>query len=444
MTARHDKWIVVLLILLIIIGLTAVYSSTSVLSPDLVDKYKKKGVELTQFFYLKRQLFTLMLGIIAMLVAYRLPADLLKKLSIPMLAVSMVCLLLVFTPLGVSAGGARRWLRLWPSVFQPSELVKLSMVIFMSWYLCAASYNKEKFSSFIMPIGVMGVFQIVFLKQPDFGAVMSLGIITLFMLLLSGTRLRYVFSLGLIAVPVLIKLVSEPYRWKRVVSFLDPWKDAQGSGFQLVQSFIALGSGGATGVGLGESKQKLAFLPEVHTDFIFSLIGEELGFIGASVVVLLFLLLFLRGMRVANRASDNFSYYLAFGISVMIAVQAIINFSVVTGMVPTKGLPLPFVSYGGSSLIINMTAIGILLNVSRGRRVQASAQVAESENAYHSRDDFQNDPARKARQMALADTRPKKKGSSPVHSWRYGPPARRPRLIWKADPMKRSSMGDDR
>lgn len=443
MTARHDKWIVVLLVLIIIVGLTAVYSSTSVLSPDLVEKYKKKGVELTQFYYLKRQLFTLVLGIFALLVAYRLPADLLKKLSIPLLVFAMMCLLLVFTPLGVSAGGARRWLRLWPSVFQPSELVKLSMVIFMSWYLSSAKYSKDKFSSFIMPIGVMGIFQVVFLKQPDFGAVMSLGILTLFMLLLSGTKLRYVFSLGIVAVPVLIKLITEPYRWKRVVTFLDPWKDAQGSGFQLVQSFIALGSGGATGVGLGESRQKLAFLPEVHTDFIFSLIGEELGFVGASVVVFLFLLLFLRGMRTANRAADNFSYYLAFGISIMIAVQAIINFCVVTGMVPTKGLPLPFVSYGGSSLIINMTAIGILLSVSKGRRPQSAASVIDVEETYHASSDAAESPRQKARQMAMSDVKSKKKSSSALNSWRYGPPAVRPKLIWKADPLKRG-RGDER
>lgn len=443
MTAKHDKWIVVLLVLIILVGLTAVYSSTSVLSPDLVEKYKKKGIELTQFYYLKRQLFTLVLGIFALLVAYRLPTHVLKKLSIPLLVFSMICLLLVFTPLGISAGGARRWLRLWPSVFQPSELVKLSMVVFMAWYLSSAKYSKDKFTSFIIPIGVMGIFQAVFLKQPDFGAVMSLGILTIFMLLLSGTKLRYVFSLGIIAVPVLIKLITEPYRWKRVVSFLDPWKDAQGSGFQLVQSFIALGSGGATGVGLGESRQKLAFLPEVHTDFIFSLIGEELGFIGATVVVLLFMSLFLRGMHTANRAADNFSYYLAFGISVMIAVQAIINFSVVTGMVPTKGLPLPFVSYGGSSLIINMTAVGILLSVSKGRRQRSVASIVDVEDAYQVVADTPENPRQKARQMAMSDVKPKKKSSSSMHSWRYGPPASRPRLIWKADTLKRG-RGDDR
>jgi cell division protein FtsW len=223
----------------------------------------------------------------------------------------------------------------------------------------------------------MAVFQIIFLKQPDFGAVMSLALLTISLLFISGIKLRYLLSLGALSIPVIIKLISEPYRWKRVAAFLDPWKDSQGSGFQLVQSFIALGSGGIRGVGLGESKQKLSFLPEVHTDFIFSLIGEEVGFIGAAFVVVLFTILFIRGIVITRKAKDPFAYYLAFGISIMIAIQAVINFAVVTGMVPTKGLPLPFISYGGSSLIVNMVAIGLLLNVSRTAGYKAEDQEKE-------------------------------------------------------------------
>ncbi|MBM4128629.1 MAG: hypothetical protein FJ243_00760, partial [Nitrospira sp.] len=178
---------------------------------------------------------------------------------------------------------------------------------------------------------------------------------------------RYLLFLAILALPVVFKLITEPYRLRRIISFLDPWKEPQGSGFQLVQSFIALGSGGLTGVGIGGSKQKLAYLPESHTDFIFSIIGEEFGFIGVSVVMLLFLLLFVRGMTIANRAKDRFAHFLAVGLSLMISLQALINFAVATGMVPTKGLPLPFISYGGSSLLVNMIAIGLLLNISKGR-----------------------------------------------------------------------------
>lgn len=361
----YDKYILVIVFLLIAIGILAVYSSTSVVSPDVLERYQKKGIVISQFAYLKKQLFTVFLGIFGMLLAYKAPLHWLKKMAIPILVVSFALLLLVFTPLGISAGGAKRWLRLWPSNFQPSELVKLSMVLFMAWYLSRSSYDKDRLLYFVVPICIMGVFQAVFLKQPDFGATMSLGIITVLMLFLSGARLRYLFALIMTGMPAVVWLIkSEPYRWKRFTAFLDPWKDYQGSGFQLVQSFIALGSGGLKGVGIGEGKQKLSFLPEVHTDFIYSLIGEEAGFIGALFVVLLFFCLFVRGVIIANKTTNQFSYYLSFGISIMIATQAIINFAVVTGMVPTKGLPLPFISYGGSSLIVNMIAAGLLLNVS--------------------------------------------------------------------------------
>jgi cell division protein FtsW len=372
-SAKGDKFILVVVALLIIIGLTAVYSSTAVMAPG---KGKAVAGEITQFAFLKKQLLTVCIGLVLMVAAYKVPLEHLRRLVIPLLLVALVALLLVFSPLGMSAGGARRWLRLWPSSFQPSELVKLSMVVFMAWYMSRTTYDRERFFAFVVPICIMGAFQIVFMMQPDFGATMSLAVLTITMLYLSGTRVRYLLSLGLLALPVVVKLMMEPYRLKRVVTFLDPWKDPQGSGFQLTQSFIAFGSGGLQGVGLGESKQKLAFLPEVHTDFIFSLIGEELGFIGAAVVVLLFFALFLRGFAIARKIDEPFAYYLAAGLSLMIAVQAAINFAVVSGLAPTKGLPLPFISYGGSSLVVNMIAAGLLLNVSRYRRAAAQADPA--------------------------------------------------------------------
>jgi cell division protein FtsW len=380
MRLKGDRWVLLIVLLLILIGLTAVYSSTSVITPDVVERYRKKGMIISQFGFLKKQMFTVLLGIIAMLIAYKIKLEHLKKMAVPLLIISIVCLVLVFTQLGISGGGARRWIKLWPSTFQPSELVKLSMVIFLAWYMSLSSYRKDRFLSFAVPVVIMGIFQVMFLKQPDFGAVISLGLLTISILFLSGIRLRYLFSLGILAVPVVFQLISEPYRWERIVAFLDPWKDAQGSGFQLVQSFIALGSGGIRGVGLGEGKQKLSFLPEVHTDFIFSMIGEELGFMGAVSVVLLFLILFLKGIAIAKKTTDSFSYYMCFGISMMIALQAVINFAVVTGMVPTKGLPLPFISYGGSSLIVNMTAIGLLLNVSKGSQTSVNSRLSFRSN----------------------------------------------------------------
>ncbi len=361
----HDRWLLLITAVLIIFGSIMIYSSTSVVTPLFARR------NISSFFYFRRHLFTVLMGVIFMCVAFRVPAETLKKAAIPLLAFSFILLVLVFIPrIGITAGGARRWIRLWPSTFQPSELVKLAMVIFLARYMSSPEYRTDSVISFLVPIAIMGLFQVVFLKQPDFGAAMSLCLLTVAMLVLSGISLRYVMMLGVLIVPVSVKLLMEPYRLKRILAFLDPWKDPQGSGFQLVQSFIALGSGGIRGIGLGESRQKLSFLPESHTDFIFSLVGEELGFIGAFVIVCLFLLLFIRGISIANRTKNPFGYYLASGLSMMIALQALINFCVITGLVPTKGLPLPFVSYGGSSLLVNMAAVGILLRLSKGEEVR--------------------------------------------------------------------------
>lgn len=369
----YDKWILVPTILLVLFGALMVYSSTSVITPALA----KRNV--TEFHYLQKHLFTLLLGFAVMLAAWRLRPGVLKRFSVPLLAVSLVLLLLVFVPgLGVSAGGARRWLRLWPSTFQPSELVKLAMVVFLARYMSIRDYDPGRFSYFLAPAAVMCVFQAIFLMQPDFGAAISLGVLALGMLYLSGTRMKYLLCLSALAVPVVIKLLMEPYRLKRVLIFLDPWKEARGRGFQLVQSLIAFGSGGLTGVGLGKSRQKLDFLPEVHTDFIFSIVGEELGFFAALSVVAAFALIFWRGIAIAGRAEDGFVRYLCFGLSMMVGLQALVNFSVATGMMPTKGLPLPFISYGGSALLVNMAAVGMLLGVSRPHRESGGDRLSEA------------------------------------------------------------------
>jgi cell division protein FtsW len=358
---RCDKWLLLTAVTLIGFGALMIYSSTSVVTPVL----SRRGV--TEFYYFKRHFLTILIGFIFMFIAYKMNLSFMKKSSVLLLVLSFVLLIFVFLPgIGVTAGGARRWIRLWPSTFQPSELVKLSMVIFLARYMSMPEYSPDSFKSFIKPICIMSVFQAAFLKQPDFGAAMSLAFLTFAMLFLSGVKLGYLASLSVLAVPVIIKLAMEPYRLRRIMSFLDPWEDAQGDGFQLVQSFIAFGSGGFTGIGLGSSKQKLAYLPESHTDFIFSIIGEEFGLIGVLLVIALFVFLFIKGISIAGRAKDRFVYYLAAGLSLMVALQTLINFAVTTGLVPTKGLPLPFVSYGGSSLLVNMAAIGILLNISKG------------------------------------------------------------------------------
>jgi cell division protein FtsW len=345
-------------LILVGIGTLMVYSSTALMS------MRKYG---GGFHYLWNHLFTVFVGITAMVILSRINYQKLRPLVYILLAVSLILVALVFVPgIGISGNGARRWLRLWPTTFQPSELAKIIMVLFLADYMDKNIHRMKDFRYGIMiPVGVMIVFQGIIMLQPDFGAVMNLGILTIGLLILGGARLSHIGALILFSLPaVYMLLVSSLYRMKRIMCFVDPWQDPFDCGFQLVQSFIAFGNGGFFGVGLGGSKQKLYFLPEVHTDFIFSLIGEELGLIGALSVLGVFLWLFIKGVQVSTRTGDPFSYLLAIGLTIMIGVQAIINFAVSTGLMPTKGLPLPFISYGGSALLVNMIAAGVLINIS--------------------------------------------------------------------------------
>ena len=363
---KPDRMLMVLVAALVLFGALMIYSSTSVVTIAMEKKHAT-----TSLFYFKRHMLTIILALFAGLAAYKAKPGLLGRLSPLLLVISMGLLLLVFTRFGISAGGARRWLRVWPSTFQPSELVKLAMVIFLAWYLSRDFFEPDRLGKVLLPVGIMAVFQAVFLKQPDFGGTLALGFITISMLFLAGARLRYLGMLLLGLLPAVYYLARKPYRWKRIISFLNPWADARGEGFQLVQSLIAFGRGGLGGVGLGKSMQKLSFLPEMHTDFIFSIIGEELGFFAAGLVVIAFCALFLRSVRIAGRMREKYHFLLAWGIALMIALPAFVNFCVVTGLMPTKGLPLPFISYGGSSLIVNLMAIGILLRLSKGEPVKA-------------------------------------------------------------------------
>ncbi len=369
---RADRWLLFIVLFLSFAGVVMVYSSTALL-PISRSGGVVAGDSDFQFIYLKKHVMTLLIAMFSMWFFYRISPGTLKKWSYPLLILSLLLLLCVFIPgLGVKINGARRWLRLWPSTFQPAELAKFAMVLSLAGYLSSTGYNRDSFKAFMKPLIVMIALQGIIMMQPDFGGAFTLGLITFSMLFLAGARIKFILiALGSL-LPLVIKLLMEPYRLERLLTFINPWKDPQGSGFQLVQSFIALGSGGLKGVGLGESRQKLSFLPEVNTDFIFSLIGEELGLIGVAVVLCLFIAFFIRGLKIAGKAQSPFSYYAAFGLTMMITMQALINISVVTGLVPTKGLPLPFISYGGSSLLVNFMAAGTLLRISRSDPEQYS------------------------------------------------------------------------
>jgi cell division protein FtsW len=361
-----DRALLVSVVCLLLFGILMVYSSTSVITPDSRSALKA-GREASQFLFLRKHLLYLLIGAVFMFIAYGLSPGRLHGSTYLLLAVAFAATALVFIPgIGMSINGARRWVRFWPSTIQPSEFAKLAMVVYLARYLSSPNFNPDSFVSFLKPLMVMGMFQFLFLKQPDFGAAMTLTLITFTMLFLSGVRKRYMLYTSALLIPLIVKLVMVPYRLKRILAFMNPWSDQQGSGYQLVQSLIALGSGGLTGKGIGESKQKLDFLPYINTDFIFSLMGEELGLIGVSIALTLFVVVFIKGLKIASRAPGTFHYYLGMGITYSIVYQMIINVAVVTGLAPTKGLPLPFISYGGSSLLVNMTSLGILLNLSKG------------------------------------------------------------------------------
>jgi cell division protein FtsW len=277
-------------------------------------------------------------------------------------------LVLLYVPgLGLMKGGARRWLRLGPIVAEPSELVKFALVFFLAEFL---SRRQERIREFkhgpLAAFLIVGPITLMILKQPDFGSTVMIALILFAMLFAAGARASHLAVAGSGAVGVLVfQAAAKSYRMKRLTTFLDPWSVARGAGFQLVQSFIALGEGGKWGVGLGAGRQKMFYLPEAHTDFIFAVVGEEFGIIGAAVVVALFLVILFRGMRIAHDEPDPFASLLAVGLTALLSIQALINMSVVIGLIPTKGLPLPFLSYGGTSIIIAMAALGALLALGR-------------------------------------------------------------------------------
>ena len=319
-------------------------------------------------YYLGRHLIFLLIGLLAAFGVMAMDYRDLRKISKPLVLVAIALLVLVLIPgIGKSSFGARRWFKIGPFNFQPSEFAKLAVLVYLSDFL-ARKGNKIKnfWEGFLPVILIMGALCLLVVKQPDLGTSLLIAVMMLIMIFTAGAKLMHIGLLGLLATPALFFMViCVPYRLKRIIAFLDPWKDAQGVGFQLSQSQIALGSGGIWGVGLGKSVQKLFYLPAAHTDFIFSIIGEELGLIGTLAVIVLFVVFIWQGARIAKRATDPFGHYLAFGIVVMLGLQAVVNIGVSIGAFPTKGLPLPFISYGGSALIFNLIAVALLLNISR-------------------------------------------------------------------------------
>lgn len=355
-----DFWLLSVALLLSGLGLVMVLSSTGIMAERFfADKY----------YFFKRHVVFLLIGLGVMIVAAVIPRQVYLRFTYLWLALAGILLVLTLvSPLGVQAGGATRWLSLGPIMVQPLEIAKVALVLYLASFFSRKQEMIRTFGiGFLPPVCITVILCLLLLAQPDFGGAAALMLILFCISFVGGTRLVYLGATSFMALMAGIFLVmSSPYRFRRWFAFLDPFQDAQDVGYQLVQSLYALGSGGWLGAGLGAGKQKLFFLPAAHTDFILAVIGEELGFIGVSVIFILFSVLLWRGLRIARLQDGLQERFIAFGMLLILALGALLNMAVVLGVVPPKGVPMPFLSYGGSSLVMSLLCVGVLLNLSRG------------------------------------------------------------------------------
>ncbi len=355
---RYDRVLLVVTLLLLGVGLIMVFSASAILGGDRFGD---------PWHYFRRQAFSAVVGLGLMAVVARVPYRIYRYLAYPILCGTALLLVLVLIPGvgGLTGGGATRWIMLGPIRFQPSELAKISLVIYLAYSLDKKQANIKSFSIGILPhLIITGIVLALIMLEPDYGTTVTLGAILFIMMFLAGVNLKHLGLLLGTAIPIFYLLMrTAEYRMRRLTAFLDPWQDPASSGFQIIQSWIAFHSGGWLGQGLGAGQQKLFYLPEAHTDFVFSVLGEELGLVGVIVVLGLYLILILRGIRIAHHAADLFGCLLGLGIVSGLGLQTVINVGVVLGILPTKGLVLPLMSYGGTSLMVTLTGIGILLNI---------------------------------------------------------------------------------
>lgn len=325
------------------------------------------------YFYVKRHILYLLLGFAALYFGLRLDLEILRKWAGPILAISILFLLLVYIPVvGKRISGALRWINLVIFTFQPSELVKFTMVLFLASVLSNWKERLRNFFRGLLPLlALLGLVSAIIIRQPDLGTAIAIAGAAFIMLFAAGARILHLSLIGVAGIAGVIGLsLSSAYRMRRLIAFLNPWKDPQGVGFHIIQSLLAVGSGGFFGLGLGASRQKFFYLPHQFTDFIFAILCEELGFVGGLGVIILFVIFTVRGLRIAFTAPDNFGFLLATGLVSWLSLQALINIMVVVGLLPTTGIPLPFISYGGTATIVNLFSIGVLLNISKDQRLK--------------------------------------------------------------------------
>ncbi|MCG8324403.1 MAG: putative lipid II flippase FtsW [Thiotrichales bacterium] len=376
---RYDGWLLGVIVFLLLLGLTMVTSS----SVSIADRIYQDPL-----YYFWRQLIAVVSGVAFALLVMRMPLQFWQTISVPLLALGVLLLILVLMPgIGKEVNGSMRWISLGPIAFQASEPVKLCIIAYMAGYLVRQNDQvKTSFAGFIRPIAVVTAISGLLLLEPDYGACIVLFATTLGMLFLAGVPLSRFFTWVLAASMALATLaVLSPYRMQRLMSFIDPWQDPFNTGFQLTQALIAFGRGDWFGVGLGSSVQKLFYLPEAHTDFVFAVLAEELGLLGVVVVILLFGFLVIRSLIIGQMAESSgqlFAGYFAYGIGLLLGVQSFINIGVNMGLLPTKGLTLPLMSYGGNSVFVTCVLLGILLRIEYENRAAFEAESAKTVTTY--------------------------------------------------------------
>lgn len=358
---KPDYALLLIALFLVLFGFLTVFSATTMESIQSGDPT----------YYLRKQLFYIFFGLAALIGGYKLNYTFYRKYSAALLGASALLLLLVFAPvLGRAAGGASRWLNLGLFSFQPSEVAKIVMILYLADALSRKGDRIRSFWSGIAPLFVVvGIFCAIIIAQRDLGTVIVMLMTSILMIFLAGARISHLAALmPPVVLGILALSFASPYRWRRIIAFLDPWKDPLGTGFHMIQSLIAIGSGGLFGFGPGNSRQKFLYLPEQYTDFIFAILCEELGFVGAVVLILLFVAFIARSIRICRQAPDAYSSLIAGGLAGYIGLQAFINMAVATATLPTTGITLPFISYGGTSLIVTLFSVGIILNISTYQR----------------------------------------------------------------------------
>ena len=363
-TLKYDKVLFTATLLLVCASIVMVYSASALVA---LERYQQP------YLFVTRQVMWAVLGLALLAVAMRVDYRTYRNDTFVWTLIGLVTLTLIAVLFSAPINGTRRWFGFGGLGVQPSELAKIACVFFTALVLERRMHRIDELSYSLLPIGiVVGVLVGLILLQPDFGTAISLLLIVVAMVFAAGLNYRYLVGAALVALPAIyLVLISASYRRRRLFAFWDPWADPLGDGFQIIQSLIAVGTGGLFGRGLMEGVQKLFYLPEPHTDFIFAVIGEELGLIGATGVLACFCLIAWRGLRISLRAEDGFGSFVALGITSMVVVQAFVNMSVVLGLMPTKGIPLPLVSAGGSSLLISLLGTGVLLNISQHESADA-------------------------------------------------------------------------